>query len=151
MLISRRTWHKLLIFLLLLTLLPTSGSAKKMMMSYSQLLQQSDLIVIARVVKVQVHGVQQKNTLKIEEVLKGKWPPAKNLVIMTAMGWKEDQLRLGEPGFRAVLFMVQDPSGMPVVIHSIQGVWPLDGNIPAGYGLGESLEKLREDIKKQTN
>lgn len=67
---------------------------------------------------------------------------------MTTIGRREDKLRLGEPGFKAILFMSKDKKGEPRVVHSIQGVWPLDGNTPAGYGLGKSLEQLREDIKQ---
>jgi hypothetical protein len=123
--------------------------SKMMMMSYGTLLKKADLIVIARVLRVQTKGNEQKNTLKVEEVLKGEWPLKKPIVIMTTIGRREDKLRLGEPGFKAILFMSKDEKGEPWVVHSIQGVWPLDGNTPAGYGLGKSLEQLREDIKQQ--
>lgn len=147
--------------LLALALVVSSLSAMIRTLSLSDLVKQSELIVLAKVEKVgeidqSAKGLSTvKNVLLTEKVLKGTWDQREPLVVMTLQGAAgggvgsiEDQVEFPPKGFRVVVFLKKNTTGGWETVNLVQGIWPMKDQKPMGMGLGTTLEQLEKAIKQ---
>jgi len=144
------------LFLLLLAVsLSNQGWTKSpTRLNLEKLVQRVDLIVIARIVKVEHEGEIIRNTLAVEKVLKGKWPLKNPLVLMTPIprrpgskSWVTGSL--GKPDSRKVVFLIKDPDGKVEVFNSYHSVWDFEAATRSQGGEDHKLDQLQKEIKRQ--
>ena len=139
-------------FFLLELLLITKSMAMIATLSLEQLIQSSDLIVIAKVIEKNSSKHEVKNILYVEEVLKGTWDKSKILVIYTGPTDFEDVPKFPEECQKALLFLKRLPSGEPQINNMLQGLMNLDNqNRLYGFGFGHNIKEIKNLIKKLAN
>jgi hypothetical protein len=162
------SWGRMRICLIVLTLVLSSGPAfaRIRTLQLSELIGQSDIIVIGRVGDMKKIAEVPKgsgsveetieNTIIPERILKGKWPKGKPMSFTTHRSvdngkqvWREDALSFPERGSAVVLFISRDHQGRLEIVNGIQGLWPLgkDGK-PLGMGYSYTVEELKKEIAK---
>jgi len=136
------------------------GTAYSMIrtLSVDKLVAESEYIVIAQVYSVSVAGIDPaakmitlRNEMNPVELLKGRWPSQKLIVLTTRRHeehWIEDNVELPPPGTKVLLFLARY-QGRLVPVNGIQGVWPLQGHKLLQMGTGKTLDEIRGIIKDQ--
>jgi hypothetical protein len=148
-------------FLVIIGLLvAATGQAMYEFMELPELVKNSNLIVIAKVVEKtpgpkNPHGGDQiRNSLLPERVLKGEWKADQHIVLLTfdSKGkWREDKVTLPEPGERVILFLKKAADSALLYVNRDNSVWPLKNasDTIMGPGWGMTIQGIETEIATQ--
>lgn len=132
-----------------------------------ELVGQSDIIVIGRVLEKKRIAATPKRGGSLDEtienvifpvrVLKGVWVKGRPMSFITRQtthagkrAWREDALAFPEKGAGVVVFVKRQGRSELSVVNGIQGLWPMsrDGSLQ-GMGSSHSIDELEREIARE--